>query len=107
MSPPRWQKYQSLTTTPDPNVATLAARALGGLADYGSEASAWEIAAAATPGAPHGYECLAAAAYAAKQTRKADLALAKALSLVPKLTRITLKQQIQAAKTTPSVAQSC
>ena len=91
----------------DPNVAILAARAYGGLAEYSAEASAWEIAAAGTPSAPHGYECLAAAAYAAKQTRKGDLALTKALSLVPKLSRTTLKQQIQAAKTTPSVAQSC
>ncbi|HET9102913.1 MAG TPA: hypothetical protein VFN55_06115 [Solirubrobacteraceae bacterium] len=102
-----WAKYVSLTKSPDPNVAILAARAYGGLADYSAEAGAWEIQAAANPTSAKGYECLAAAAYAAKQTRKADLALAKALSLVPKLQRTTLKQQIQAAKTTPSVAQSC
>ena len=33
--------------------------------------------------------------------------LGKALSLVPKLSRTTLKGEIQAAKTTPSVAASC
>ncbi|MGI8507243.1 MAG: hypothetical protein ACR2MK_10680 [Solirubrobacteraceae bacterium] len=102
-----WQRYLQLTKTPDPNLALLAARAYGQLADYAGEASAWEIQAAANPGAAKGYECLAAAAYAAKQTRKGDLALTKALSLVPKLSRPQLKTAIQAAKTTPSTAQSC
>ncbi len=102
-----WEKYVTLTKTPDPNLATLAAQAYGALANYPAEAGAWEIQAAANPSSPRGYECLAAAAYAAKQTRKGDLALAKALSLVPQLSRTTLKQRITAAKTTPSVAQSC
>jgi len=102
-----WEKYVTLTKTPDPNLATLAAQAYGALANYAAEAGAWEIQAAANPTSPRGYECLAAAAYAAKQTRKGDLALAKALSLVPQLSRTTLKQRITAAKTTPSVAQSC
>ena len=102
-----WEKYSALTKTADPALATLAAEAYGALANYPAEASAWEIEAAANPSAPHGYECLAAASYAAKETRKGDLALAKALSLVPKLSQATLKQQIEAAKTTPSVAQSC
>lgn len=102
-----WQRYLQLTKAPDPNLAVLAAQAYGQLAEYPDEASAWEIQAAANPGAARGYECLAAAAYAAKQTRKGDLALAKALSLVPKLSRPQLKTAIQAAKTTPSAAQSC
>jgi hypothetical protein len=102
-----WDRYLTLTKTPDPNLAILAARAYGALANYAGEASAWEIQAAANPNAAKGYECLAAAAYAAKQTRKGDLALAKALSLVPKLSRPTLKSAIIAAKTNPSVAQSC
>lgn len=102
-----WERYLTLTKTPDPNLAILAARAYGALANYAAEASAWEIQAAADPSAAKGYECLAASAYAAQQTRKGDLALAKALSLVPKLTRATLKSSITAAKTTPTVAQSC
>ena len=102
-----WERYSALAKTPDPTLAQLAAESYGALANYPAEASAWEVAATASPNAPHGYECLAAAAYAAKQTRKGDLALAKALSLVPKLSQSTLKQQIEAAKTTPSVAQSC
>ncbi len=102
-----WQHYASLTKKPDPNLAQFAARAYGNLGNYAAEANAWEIGSAADPSSPHGFECLAAAAYAAKQTRKGDLALAKALSLTPKLSRATLKSQVQAAKTTPSIAASC
>ena len=61
----------------------------------------------AEPSSAHGFECLAVAAYAAKQTRKGDLALDKALALTPKLGRATLKSQVQAAKTTPTIAASC
>jgi hypothetical protein len=102
-----WQRYTQLTKNPDPNVAILAARAYGALGQYSSEANAWEIQAAANPSAAKGYECLAAAAYAAKQTREGDLALAKALGLVPKASRATLKSEIQAAQTQPTIAQSC
>ncbi len=102
-----WRHYVSLTKSPDPNLAVIAAQAFGQLADYAGAASAWEIQAAANPNSARGYECLAASAYAAKQTRKGDLALTKALTLVPKLSRITLKSSITAAKTNPSVAKSC
>ena len=102
-----WERYLTLVKAPDPDLAILAARAYGALANYSGEASAWEIQAAANPTSPKGYECLAAAAYAAKQTRKGDLALAKALALVPQLSRTQLKSAIIAAKTTPTVAQSC
>ena len=102
-----WQRYLALTKNPDPNLAVLAARAYAQLGDYSNSANAWEVQSEANPNSAKGYECLAATAYAAKQTRKGDLALAKALTLVPKLSRTTLKQEITAAKTTPSVAQSC
>ena len=102
-----WQRYLQLTKTPDPNLELLAARAYGYVGNYAGEASTWELEAAANPTEAKGYECLAVSAYAAKQTRKGDLALAKALSLVPKATRVTLKTQIQAAKTQPAIAQSC
>jgi hypothetical protein len=102
-----WQRYLALVKTPDPNLATLAARAYATLADYAGAASAWEIESQATPNQIKGYECLAVSAYAAKQTRKGDLAAAKALSLTPKAQQATLKTQIDAAKTTPSIAQSC
>lgn len=102
-----WQHYVSLTKNPDANLAILAARAYSALGDYPNSAKAWEIQVASDPGNAKGYECLAASAYAAKQTRTGDLALSKALSLVPKLSRTTLKSEIQAAKTNPAVAASC
>jgi hypothetical protein len=102
-----WQRYLSLTKNPDPNLAVLAARAYAGQQNYSGEASAWDIETLADPTAVKGFECLAVSAYAAGQTRKGDLASAKALSLVPKAQQALLKNQLQSAKTQPSVAQQC
>ncbi len=102
-----WQRYTQLTKTPNSDLATLAARAYAHLNEYPAAANAWEIVSAANPTSAKGFECLAVSAYAAQQTRKGDLALAKALTLVPKLSQSTLKTQVQAAKTTPSIAQGC
>ncbi len=102
-----WQRYVQLTKNPDPNLAVLAARAYAGQQNYAGEASAWDIETLADPTAAKGFECLAVSAYAAGQTRKGDLASAKALSLVPKAQQTLLKQAINQAKTTPSVAQQC
>lgn len=102
-----WQHYLQLTKTPNANLAILAANAYGVLGDYANEASAWETDTLANPTQPKGFYCLAVSAYAAKQTRKGDLAAAKALSMVPKANRTTLQTQINAAKTQPTVAQQC
>jgi hypothetical protein len=102
-----WQRYLSLTKNPDPNLAVLAARAYAGQQNYAGAASAWDIETLADPSAVKGFECLAVSAYAAGQTRKGDLASAKALSLVPKAQQALLKNQLQSAKTQPSVAQQC
>jgi hypothetical protein len=102
-----WQRYLALTKSPDPTLATLAAESYAHLGNYASAANAWEVQSAANPSVARGYECLAVTAYAAGQTRKGDLALAKALSLTPKLSRKTVKSEIQRAKSTPSIAQSC
>ncbi len=102
-----WQKYVSLTKTPDPNLAVLAARAYAAQGNYGGAAGAWELESASSPSSAKGYECLAVSAYAAKQTRKGDLAMAKAVDLVPKAQRALLKTQIQSAKTNPAIAQQC
>ena len=102
-----WQRYAALEKNPDPNLAILAARAYGALGNYAGEAGAWEAVTLANPNWAKGYECLAASAYAAKQTRKGDLAAAKALALVPVAQRTLLKAQLQQAKTQPSVAQGC
>ena len=102
-----WQKYLTLTQKPDPDVAILAARAYAALGDYSNQASAWELVANANPTETKAFECLAVSAYAAKQTRKGDLAAAKAVSLTPKASRLTLTQTLQQAKTNPSIAQQC
>jgi predicted Zn-dependent protease len=102
-----WQRYIALTKNPDPTVAVLAARAYAQLGQYANEAHAWELQTLADPSQPKGFECLAASAYAAGQTRKADLAAAKALSLVPKAQQGPIKQQLQLAKTNKQVAQLC
>ena len=102
-----WQRYLQLTKHPDPSIAVLAARAYGGLGDYAAQSRAWEVETLVSPNEAKGYECLAAAAYAAKQNRKGDLAAQKAESLVPKAQRLTIKQAIQQAKRNPQVAQQC
>ena len=102
-----WQRYIQLASHPDPNIAVLAARAYAALADYSNEASAWETVTLANPTEAKGSECLAASAYAAGQTRKGDLAAAKAVTLVPKLQQLQIKQALQQAKTQPQIAQSC
>jgi len=102
-----WQKYLTLEKNPDPNLAIVAARAYAGQQNYAGEASAWDIETSADPTAVKGFECLAVSAYAAGQTRKGDLASAKALSMVPKAQQALLKNQLNSAKTQPSVAQEC
>jgi hypothetical protein len=102
-----YQRYKSLAKQPDPTVATLAARAYQYVGNYAGAASAWEDISAASPNQATAYECLAANAYAANQTRKGDLAAAQALALVPKAQRTLLKSRIEQAKTNPQVAQGC
>ena len=103
-----WEKYQALTKGKDPNdIAVLAGRAYASLGNYGGEANAWEVEANVTPNTAKPYACLALSAYAAKQNRKGDLAMAKALSLTPKAQQAKLKSEILAAKTQPSLATQC
>ncbi len=102
-----YQHYKSLVKTPDPTLAILAARAYQYVGNYASATDAWTDISAASPNQATAFECLAANAYAAGQTRKGDLASAKALTLVPQVQRTLLKSRIQQAKTNPSVAQSC
>jgi hypothetical protein len=102
-----WQHYLKLTQKPDSTTAILAGRAYSILGNYAGAAAAWEFETLADPTTSHGYQCLAANAYAAKQTRKGDLAAAKAISLTPKAARLTLTQALNQAKTNPQIAQGC
>ena len=102
-----WQRYLSLTKTPNAQVAILAAEAYAAQPNYGQEANAWQYVIQADPTTAKGYECLAFSAYAAKRTRVADLAASKALKLAPKLQQIQLQNDLKASKTQPAYAQAC
>ncbi|MGZ4192318.1 MAG: hypothetical protein ACXVRW_07690 [Solirubrobacteraceae bacterium] len=102
-----WKRYLALTKSPSNDLSIVAANAYATLGDYANEASAWEYATQADSSSPKSFECLAISAYAAKQTRKGDLAAAKVATMVPKSTRKTLLQQIDTAKTNPALAQTC
>lgn len=103
-----WQRYLTLSKHPDGNIAILAANAYGTLGQYANEAAAWEVETlASNPAGAKGFECLAISAYAAGQTRKGDLASAKAVSMVPKASRKQVRSAIAGAKTQPTLAQSC
>lgn len=91
-----WQRYLALDPPkPDPNVAGMMANAFSeaGLNQPAAAASALEIVAAARPSAAT-YGQLAQYAYLANQTRKADLATAKAIALAPKAQKQLVKKQL-------------
>jgi tetratricopeptide (TPR) repeat protein len=102
-----WQRYLVLTKNPTNNLSIVAANAYATLGDYAKEAQAWDFATQADATSPKSFECLAISAYAAKQNRTGDLAAAKAVSMVPKATRKAVQQQINTAKTSPALAQTC
>jgi len=101
-----WQHYIALTKTPDPDIAILAARAYEHLGQYANAANAWQAITSVNTNQINAFACLAANAYAAKQTRVGTLAEAKTISLAPKTERTQLKSEISAAKTQPSVVLS-
>jgi tetratricopeptide (TPR) repeat protein len=100
-----WTKYASLTSNPDPSLAILAARAYVALGNYSGAADAWEKETEAAPSEVKGYECLAINAYSAGQSRKGDLAAAKALTLLPKAQQTSVKSSFTSAKGSKSSAQ--
>jgi hypothetical protein len=101
-----WQHYLALTNSPDPSVATIAARSYALLSQYGNAANAWAYVTVNSPTDAGAFECMAVTAYAAGQTRKGDLATSKVLSLLPKASQKQVKQELQGAKASSSVAQS-
>jgi len=101
-----WQRYLALAKTPDPSLAGLAAKVYVGLNDWAGVAAAQEQLTSSEPNVPKAYACLAFAAYAAGQTRKAELASAKALSVSPKSQQVQTNQFIQQAKGSASAAQT-
>jgi hypothetical protein len=97
-----WTKYLSFNPkTPDPDLATEMVRAFEPAAlNLPAEAvSTQEILVAQNPSSPDNYATLAVLAYLAGQTRKGDLAAAKAVTLEPKASQAELKTQLATDKT--------
>jgi hypothetical protein len=95
-----WASYLALEPKqPDPNVATLMVQAFSpvGLNRPKDGVTAAEFVADARPSAQTYYQ-LAVFAYAAKQTRKGDLAGKKAVELAPSAQRAAVKSQVDSAK---------
>jgi hypothetical protein len=95
-----WSAYLALEPKQaDPNVAALMVQAFSpaGLNRPQDGVTAAELVADARPSAQTYYQ-LAVFAYAAKQTRKGDLAGKKAVDLAPAAQRAAVKSQIDSAK---------
>jgi hypothetical protein len=101
-----WDKYLTLTDNPDDTVAALMVQAFGtsGLNEPAEAVSAMEVIVDKRPATGPLYVQLAALAYQAGQTRKAELASKKALSLTPADSREQIKAQLDAARTAASSA---
>jgi hypothetical protein len=97
-----WERY--LASNPskvDGDLAALMVQAQispGGLGDFAKAAQAQELVIAARAPSNNLYGTLSIYASAAGQTRKADLALQKALELTPKSDRAAFKAQVEQAK---------
>jgi len=92
-----WQRYLALNPPNlDSSLATQMANAYGpsGLNAASKATGTYEALAAADPKNPLAYANLADAAYAAKQTRKGDLAAQRAVALSPPNTRKLIKQRL-------------
>lgn len=92
-----WEKHAALTKQPDDRLAATMAQAYVELGQPGKAANAQEVITEARPKAGS-FAQLAAYAYAAGQTRKGDLASARALELTDPDLRSALKQQLDQAK---------
>jgi hypothetical protein len=100
-----WTDYAKLTDNPQFAIATIAARSFARTSNWAGAAGAWESITSGTPSAGS-YFCFAASSYAANQSRKGDLAAAQAIRRAPQLQRLTIKNELKAARTSPSTAQT-
>src|SRR3954454_1932676 len=96
-----WDEYMKLDPPkPNSDLASLMVQAFSptGINRPAKAVTAQEIAIDARPASTGLYSTLAILAYGAGQTRKGDLAAAKAVSLAPKEQRSTVKDQLNQAK---------
>jgi tetratricopeptide (TPR) repeat protein len=103
-----WNKYLSLTQKPDGTVASLMVQAFGqaGLNEPDKAVNAMEIYMDGVTATGPLYVQLASLAYQAGQTRKAELASQKAISMTPKDDREQIKAQLDAARQAASATAS-
>jgi hypothetical protein len=99
-----WADYAKLTDNPQFAIATIAARSFVRTSNWAGAADAWESVTSSTPSAGS-YYCFAASSYAANQTRKGDLAALQAVKRSPELQRLTVKNELKAARRSSSTAQ--
>ena len=96
-----WDEYMKLDPPkPNPDLASLMVQAFSptGLNRPAKAVTAQEIVIDARPASTGLYSTLAILAYGAGQTRKGDLAAAKAVELAPKDQRSTVQAQLKQAK---------
>src|SRR3954452_4406436 len=99
-----WDRYLALENGKvDPSLATLMTQAFlpTALNKPDEAVKAWEIVVDSREASTGLYAQLAQLAYAAGQTRKGDLAAAKAVALAPKDQRKDVKAQLDAIKAQP------
>jgi hypothetical protein len=103
-----WDKYLTLTKKPDDSVASLMVQAFSeiGLNKPDKAVQAQEIILDSRQPTGPLYVQLAALAYQAGQTRKAELASEKAIALTPKDDREQIKAQLDAARAAASASVS-
>jgi hypothetical protein len=101
-----WDKYLTLTDKPDDTVASIMVQAFSevGLNEPDKAVGAQEIILDRREPTGPLYVQLAALAYQAGQTRKAELASKKAIELTPKDDREQIKAQLEAARTAASAS---
>jgi hypothetical protein len=100
-----WDRYLALQKGKiDPSLATLMTQAFlpTALNQPDEAVKAWEVVVDSRPASTGLYAQLAQLAYSAGQTRKGDLAAAKAVSLAPKDQRKDVKAQLDALKANPN-----
>lgn len=101
-----WQRYLALVRNPDPTLARDMATAYSqdGVNQPADAATAMEIVAGAQPSYT-AYATLAEYAYLAGQSRKGDLATAKAVQMAPSAQQTSIKAQLAAIKRQALAAQ--
>ena len=100
-----WDKYVALKpTTPDERLARQMAQAYVSIGNANAAVGAQEVLTEIDP-TQQTYQNLALLAYQAGQTRKGDLAAAKAVSLAPKEDQKDLKTSLDSAKSQAALQQ--